>query len=146
MDRHVDTGELRIIDYKTSESSKPPEATHRAKDADGSLTWTDLQLPLYRVLGASEIYNQKVQLGYCQLGKQLDKIGFEPAPWTADEIDDAIAVAQDVIRKIRDGVFWPPATPPTYEDGLEGICHDAYPLRQYEINQIALQSQNRGDV
>ena len=144
MDRHTDTGELRIMDYKTSESSKKPDATHRTKNADGSKTWIDLQLPLYHLLAASEIYNQKVQLGYCQLGKQLDKIGFEPALWTPDEISEAVAIAQDVIRQIRAGILWPPSDPPAYEDGLEGICHDAYPLRKHEINQMQLQ--NRGDA
>jgi hypothetical protein len=136
MDRHVDTGELRIMDYKTSEASKKPDAVHRIKTPDGGKQWVDLQLPLYRVLAASEIYHDKAQLGFCQLGKQLDKIGFEPAPWETAEINEAITIAQQVIRAIRNGIFWPPNLPPEYDDGLEGICHDAYPLRQQEIRDM----------
>ena len=73
MDRHAETGMLRIMDYKTSESSFSPNKKHRIKDADGSWQWIDLQLPLYRILASPEIYDDKVELGYIQLGKKLER-------------------------------------------------------------------------
>lgn len=132
MDRHAETGMLRIMDYKTSESSFSPNKKHRIKDADGSWQWIDLQLPLYRILASPEIYDDKVELGYIQLGKKLDKIGFERADWSPDEMDDALGIAKDVVRQIRQGVFWPPKDPPMFDDGLAGICQDAYPYRQLQ--------------
>jgi ATP-dependent helicase/nuclease subunit B len=132
MDRHQDTGMLRIMDYKTSESSISPDKKHRIKLPDKTMQWLDLQLPLYRVLAASEIYDDKVQLGYLQLGKKLDKVGFDLADWSLDEMDDAYNIAKNVIRKIRDGIFWPPSDPPSYDDGLMGICQDAYPYRHLD--------------
>lgn len=132
MDRHQDTGMLRIMDYKTSEASKSPDQKHRIKQPDGTKAWIDLQLPLYRVLAASEIYNSKVALGYIQLGKNLEKIGFAPADWSNDELDEAFELAQAIIVKIRAGIFWPPSDPPAYDDGLAGICQDAYPYRQLD--------------
>ncbi|HAI12559.1 MAG TPA: hypothetical protein DCM28_12705 [Phycisphaerales bacterium] len=132
MDRHQVTGMLRIMDYKTSESSFSPIKKHQVKNADGEMQWVDLQLPLYRILASPEIYDDKVELGYIQLGKKLDKIGFDPAGWTTDELDDAFKIAQDIIRQIRQGIYWPPKDPPMFDDGLGGICQDAYPYRQLE--------------
>ncbi|MAX24739.1 MAG: hypothetical protein CMJ19_09575 [Phycisphaeraceae bacterium] len=133
MDRHEKTGQLRIMDYKTSESSIDPDSKHRRKESDQSMAWVDLQLPLYRVLAASEIYDDKVQLGYCQLGKDLKKIGFDHADWSLDELDDALLIAKQIIRDVRNGIFWPPHDPPAYEDGLGGICQDAYPYRRLDV-------------
>lgn len=133
MDRHQTTGQLRIMDYKTGENSKSPDEKHRRKETGQIKTWIDLQLPLYRVLAASEIYDNKVQLGYCQLGKDLTKIGFDSADWTPDELDVAMATAMQIIRDIRKGLFWPPHDPPAFDDGLGSVCQDTYPYRRTDL-------------
>jgi hypothetical protein len=38
--------------------------------------------------------------------------------------------ARQVIRHIRDGIFWPPADPPNYPDGLIFLCGDTLAERR----------------
>ncbi|MDA1233010.1 MAG: PD-(D/E)XK nuclease family protein, partial [Planctomycetota bacterium] len=70
IDKHVQTGQYRVLDYKTGESGLPPQTTHRAKSE-----WIDLQLPLYRLLVQSDGITGNVELGYIQLPGDLSKIG-----------------------------------------------------------------------
>jgi len=64
IDRNLRTGAWMIVDYKTSESGKRPEATHQAthqatgaRRRDSGRTWDDLQLPLYRHLAGQHGYD-----------------------------------------------------------------------------------------
>ena len=122
IDAHPEHG-YRIIDYKTGEAGRTPEQTHRTGPKDAR-RWCDLQLPLYHTLVRATGVAGRLQLGYLNVPKRLDAVEFVAADWSDDQIAEAHEVAHEVVRGIRDGVFWPPADPSRYADGLEGICMD----------------------
>ena len=97
VDKHVQTGQYRVLDYKTSESAMPPKTTHRSKDE-----WIDLQLPLYRLLVRSDGITSNVELGYIQLPGELSKIGAAIADWTDAELLDAENLARSIAADIID--------------------------------------------
>jgi ATP-dependent exoDNAse (exonuclease V) beta subunit len=114
------TGEWCILDYKTSDSAKSPREYHNPKGA-----WTDLQLPLYWHLLQPVAKGAKVRLGYVLLVKDLSKIGMVEADWSRAEIEEALETAREVVRNIRNQVFWPPTSPPPkYFDEFAAICRD----------------------
>jgi len=129
----------RIIDYKTGDAGRDPDEKHRGRVSDGEeRPWTDLQLPLYRtMLQAQGQCQGSPEVGYVLLaqdltlvsydnrGKPKGGMGFVAAPWTQADYDDALACAEDVIRKLRRAEFWPPAAPPRFADPFSGLCLDA---------------------
>jgi RecB family exonuclease len=126
IDRNRATGEIVIFDYKTGESAKPPEKTHRRRD-----DWVDLQLPLYRHLVKfvndefADVDPAAVRLGYIVIPKSLDDIGHHLAEWTADDLTQADETASGVIRDIRAGIFGPPnGPPPAFFEEFAAICLD----------------------
>lgn len=105
IDFHPELG-WAILDYKTSETPKRPEDSHR----DSSKAWIDLQLPLYRhLVGHLKLTDaapdQPVALGYIHLPKDVAKIDFELAGWTQDDLRSADEQARSVVRRIRSGDF-----------------------------------------
>lgn len=109
IDRHRETGEYLILDYKVTDTDDvSPERLHR-KTVAGQRVWIDLQLPLYRRLAGEIIGKSPVQLGYILLPKRLESTGKILADWDDDELDEAEDVARDVVRKIWQGIFWPPS-------------------------------------
>ena len=46
--------------------------------------------------------------------KDHSSIGVELAPWNREEMEEAVGIAKEVVRKIRRGKFWPPTSPPPY--------------------------------
>jgi hypothetical protein len=127
IDRHVD-GRHRIIDYKTSDSAKKPERTHRSKaaaDDELSRGWVDLQLPLYVDLAGALGVSSQAELGYFNLPKKQGETGWSGADWDAAALAEARAVRDQVVRRLRAGVFWPPTLePPRFDDGLAGLTAD----------------------
>ena len=126
IDRNRATGEIVIFDYKTGESAKTPEKTHRRRD-----DWVDLQLPLYRHLvqhaadNFADVDPAAVRLGYIVIPKSLDDIGHHVAEWTADDLAEADETARGVIRDIRAGIFGPPnGPPPAFFEEFAAICLD----------------------
>jgi|GEM_PF-638354 len=141
IDRHPD-GITRIIDYKTGDRSLTPFAAHlkvltkRMKVApedewktftasDGThCLWQDLQLPLYAK--AWSLHEPgPVQTAYWNLPKTVDGATLE----IFDELDDtmigaAIECAQEAVRRINAGIFWPPAKGSKF-DQYEGLIHGA---------------------
>jgi RecB family exonuclease len=97
IDRHQQTGEYRVIDYKTSEKANSPKATHR-KGED----WIDLQLPLYRLLARAAGLEGKMQLGYVQLPGDTNKVGFDVADWEEPELLTAETLARSLAADILD--------------------------------------------
>lgn len=97
IDKHVQTGAWRILDYKTSESAAKPNSTHRSKGE-----WKDLQLPLYRLLVKSRGIEKDVALGYIQLPGDRTEIGDAIAEWTTEELQGAEALAREVAADIVD--------------------------------------------
>ena len=121
IDRRRDGSEFLIIDYKISEDPTPPEKTHRRRQ-EGVLKWVDLQLPLYRHLAQSVIKQKPLKLGYIVLPKDIQQTGFYEASWSEEELAEADATAEEVIRKIRQGIFWPP------NEDAEGQFPDLFPI------------------
>jgi ATP-dependent helicase/nuclease subunit B len=129
IDRHRESGRLRLIDYKTSDQAVQPEKAHLAParpetPAFASVTvrgkarqWIDLQLPLYRILlEAGGDPGVPVETGYFNLPKAVSETGFTPwIDFTADILDSARVCAEGVIERVRGRVFWPPAPSVLYE-------------------------------
>lgn len=114
------TGEWAILDYKTSESGKKPEQTHQ-KGGE----WIDLQLPLYLHLASALELEGPIQLGYIVLPKDVTRIGALIADWSEEDLESAGGVAEEVVRRVRRGVFWPPKTPPPpFSEEFAAICQD----------------------
>ncbi|MEE9212384.1 MAG: PD-(D/E)XK nuclease family protein [Phycisphaeraceae bacterium] len=122
IDEHPQDG-YRVIDYKTSDTPKSPQQTHRHGPRSDK-KWIDLQLPLYRTLVATVGITGRLDLGYLVLPKDLTKIAYIEAKWDAKVLDTALAEVHRIIREIRAGRFWPPSEPPDYDDGLRAICMD----------------------
>jgi hypothetical protein len=112
-------GRHAVLDYKSSETAKTPDAVHRRHGE-----WVDLQLPLYRHLVKALEINGDVQLGYVLIPKALEKTGFELAAWTAEELAAADRMAEEVVRGIRLGQFPMAASPPDFFEEFAAICQD----------------------
>ncbi len=89
-------GKRIILDYKSSDTAKTPEKTHRS-----SGEWIDLQLPLYRHLARGMGLEGPVEVGYLVLPKNAAGVKHLPAEWTDDDLLQADGVAEDVVRKVR---------------------------------------------
>lgn len=121
VDMHDATGAIVIFDYKTSDSSRPPDKIHRKKGV-----WVDLQLPLYRHLAAALQIERPPQLGYIALPKSLSDVGHYLAEWSEEELAAADEAAAKVIRGIRNQEFWPPTSPPpAFSEPFLAICQDS---------------------
>ena len=73
IDHNPGTGEWAILDYKTGESGKSPDAAHLSKGE-----WKDLQLPLYTHLVQELDLGEAPRVGYIYVGRSEDAIGFCP--------------------------------------------------------------------
>lgn len=122
VDRHAETGAIRLIDYKTSDTAVNPAAAHLRSvrgdetppawvlvETGGKLrAWADLQLPLYRHALAAQ-FPGEVTCGYFNMPKAVGDTGL--ALWedyTRDLHAQAMAAAEGVCAAIRAGEFWPP--------------------------------------
>ena len=130
VDRHPELG-YRVIDWKTSDRRREPAEIHRSRSAvyrewHG---WSDLQLPLYRhLLEQTDDFQQRpVELGYCLLSADLTGELWAPVPWTDSDHRQALAVAEQVVRLVRQRVFWPPKAAPSWDDGLRWLAWDSIP-------------------
>ena len=137
IDRHEHTGELRVLDYKTSDSPVEPWHAHfrgvrrtetprdfaRVLVEGREQVWTDLQLPLYRRAlqsGGVAAYSsdaakgldytsQEVVCAYFNLPKASSETGIRTWVNYTREIDEAAwRCAEGVASAIRAGEFWPP--------------------------------------
>ncbi|MBK8261555.1 MAG: PD-(D/E)XK nuclease family protein [Nannocystis sp.] len=123
IDRSERDGSWMIIDYKTSESGKIPEKTHRSGARGGERNWDDLQLPLYRHLAAQHGVTGEVRLAYMNLPKKPEDAALHVARWNPAELDDGIEVAREVVRRIRAGRFeMADAYPGHFQDDFANIC------------------------
>jgi len=139
IDRHAPTGALRVIDYKTGgvrsvdgEHRRKPnsrsvlpehipqdspvifQGTTRGKAVD--FRWTNLQLPLYAA-AVSERLNATPVPCYVTLGSTAADVRLcEWTEFTGDDLSAAMECARWIVARIADGVFWPPAEKPRYDD------------------------------
>lgn len=135
IDRHEESGKLRVIDYKTTGKPRHPEEAHLPAvkrtespdsfpgwalftDAGGKLRhWTDLQLPLYVLLARERFPGHEVEAAYFNLPRAAGLTAL--TPWEAlDEgmLAAAKACAEGVIEAVRARRFWPPADSVRYDD------------------------------
>lgn len=122
IDRH-DTLGYRIYDYKTGDTASPPEKAHHTGRGEHRV-WTDLQLPLYRDLCTDLKLADDIALGYINLPKKLQDVGPVLAKWDDDDLAQAHAARDDVIRNVRNQQFWPPSDNTRFPDGFERLCAD----------------------
>ncbi len=136
IDRHRQTGRIRIMDYKTSEKAGKPEDAHlgslskdrewpeyaRVEVSGREKRWTDLQLPLYAMLLSSDPgLPEPFELGYFNLPKALNDTGV--VLWNNFSqalLESANACARGVINDIKSRRFWPPS-PKTWHDEFESL-------------------------
>lgn len=116
---HHDTQGSRIIDYKTAESALSPRKTHRRGEQ-----WTDLQLPLYQWMAATQDLTGPIDTGYVLLPGDVKKIGYTSAQWTPAEVQDAVDTAAQVVRDLRACRFETLGEIPAWDDGLAALCGD----------------------
>lgn len=122
IERHEGSGEVRVIDFKTSDSAATPAEAHLrrlhsgeepptwAREGTGEhpRTWTDLQLPLYRHVLAGE-FGSGVACGYFNLPKAAGETGLALWDDYAGALhESALRCAEGVAGAIRGGEFWPP--------------------------------------
>jgi len=133
IDRHHD-GRMQVIDYKTGKTVLTPEKAHlrpwskeKCPPALAALVppigrqktaaWTDLQLPLYAAAVQKQwLLNSLPEACYVQLPEATGKTGFTPFKHLDLRIGSALDWAEAAARRIRDGVFWPPAPQVSYDD------------------------------
>jgi RecB family exonuclease len=126
IDYHEERKRLCVLDYKTADRGDDPQRTHRQADE-----WIDLQLPLYRHLVRSAQLAARVppdaaiELGYVVLPLDLKCVGLLLADWDDALLLSADLKAEEIIRAIRAGAFWPPKMPaPDFFDDVAVICQD----------------------
>lgn len=100
MDRHTETGALRVIDYKTGEQGDKPPAPPRQAGQ-----WKDLQLPLYHAMVAPRSAGASIELGYVVIPKERARAGFRPAAYREGHLADALETAHGIVRAVRRGEF-----------------------------------------
>ncbi|MCA9150521.1 MAG: PD-(D/E)XK nuclease family protein, partial [Planctomycetales bacterium] len=145
IDENERTGEMAILDYKSSESGMNPREVHHPhrKQPTSADDWQDLQLPLYRKLATVLGLHSSTQLGFINVPRAAKNCRFRLADWTAAELATAEQAAEQVVRAIRAGIFWPPAEPsPLFAESLDRICHegvfgrDGYLHEQHHHDQL----------
>jgi len=148
VDRH-DDGRLRVIDYKTGRATPDPRKAHlrtwteeKCPEALGPLVdirgkpsgWADLQLPLYALTVEKQFnLNSPPSAFYVLLPEATANTAFVEFEGLGAVIDSARLWAEEAARRIRDGVFWPPAPEIKFDplaamapEGLEKALGDAW--------------------
>jgi len=152
VDRHEESGALRVIDYKTSQSERGPAGAHVKKagprdledenvqwkcfdDTNGKpRRWLDLQLPLYALAVAAKHPDApSVDAAYICLPAAVDGIGLKEwkrdsksgTTWSRDLLDSAEWCAKEAVRRMSAGIFWPPSVDLKYDDFEDMLLGDA---------------------
>lgn len=120
IDEHPASGRWAVFDYKTSDSGKDPEKTHRRGRSEPKV-WTDLQLPLYRWLarrlpcwqpggeagteavGPGPSAGADIRVGYILLPRSLEKTGEALAEWDDTLLEDGVERAREILRELAAG-------------------------------------------
>jgi ATP-dependent helicase/nuclease subunit B len=120
LDRNERTGEWCVLDYKTGEGGKTPDAAHRCRGE-----WVDLQLPLYWRMLRGRAAGARLRVAYGLLPRRVEDAAIAEAPWSDAELEDAVAAARQAVRRLRAEVFWPPASPAPANFGeFAALCRD----------------------
>ena len=136
IDRHCESGAIRVLDYKTSDEAKLPAAAHlgtvRPHVGDYAIVtvksrakaWCDLQLPLYQLLLEQEGFTElPIRVGYFSLPKAVSETGVNVwAELQDDLIESAALCAQGVVNDVRARRFWPPSEHTPYDEFQSLFC------------------------
>lgn len=138
IDRNELTGQVRVLDYKTSDKPVTPREAHvrnqkrtetdeslpdfaRFLDGDKAQVWVDLQLPLYLEALAGE-FGRELVCGYFNLPKAASETGV--SLWTEYNPAlhaEAMRCAKGVIDAVKARRFWPPAELPAEWDEFAAL-------------------------
>jgi ATP-dependent helicase/nuclease subunit B len=130
VDRHRDTGAIRVLDYKTSDNAKPPHELHfgamrescrdysRIIAGNRERRWVDLQLPFYVWMLRSRFGSEAtIRAGYFNLPRESDAAGVNLWDELTEEVlASAAECATGVVEDIRARRFWPPAAKVDFDD------------------------------
>ena len=112
VDVHEETGQWRILDYKTSAKRKSARSTHldSGPGAREMVQWRDLQLPLYRALAEFLWPGEPLppRVGYFLLPERIEESGIDELVLDEALFASAKATAEIVAERISRGIFWPP--------------------------------------
>ena len=123
VDRHKETGLIRILDYKTSDTGHSPEKEHFKTPSDTmrdyahvvvdgkERRWVDLQLPLYAAMLASQNPEFTGAIpGYFNIPGRVDETGVKTWDGFTTELgESAMNCAHGVAVDLQSRRFWPPA-------------------------------------
>ncbi len=118
-----EAGERLLLDYKTGDTPRKPDETHRRGRRDDK-QWIDLQLPLYRHLAASCGIGSVHALGYVVLPRDANEVDAHLADWDASILHAADLEAARIIAKINSGdadAFYPPREGGPFDE-FAAIC------------------------
>ncbi len=122
IERNEKTGQVRVLDYKTSDTAIAPREAHlrsihaeetssdwaRITVDDRERVWVDLQLPLYRDALAAE-FGPDIACAYFNLPKAASETGLQSWENFSLELQEsAMRCARGICASIKAGVFWPP--------------------------------------
>ena len=137
IEKNANTGDLRVLDYKTSNKAKPPADAHWGRfneERDGEVVpeyarfllkdkphrWKNLQLPLY-AWALEQEFGAAISLGYFNIPEVGVDVGISLLePCDRELSHSAMACAKGVVADVKAGRFWPPSPKPDYDD-FKGI-------------------------
>jgi len=113
IDFRDETGEWCVIDYKTWDSAARAKCFETKRD--GTKTWLSLQLPIYCAMLDADSEGvfagaklEKISSCYCILGKTAGDVVFSD-PMSGAFVPEAEALLRELVGRIEQGIFWPPA-------------------------------------
>lgn len=140
MERHQETGALRIVDYKTSDSPDTAVAAHRkainaaSREAllpesvfslgNKPFRWVDLQLPLYQ-WAVECLTGEQASVAHFNLAKAVSDTGLSQWVLEPGEIASARACAAAIVRHVKAGHF-PLTDSATFDDPWAGWFGSQY--------------------
>ena len=113
VDEHERTGEICVMDFKTSAEAEAPAAAHLARRAGPESPadlggWKDLQLPLYVAACRALFPGKTIRAAYFALPNAVEDTGILEWPELADDlVRRATVCARNIYRRVGAGVFWP---------------------------------------
>ncbi|TWT30107.1 PD-(D/E)XK nuclease family protein [Blastopirellula retiformator] len=123
IDHHPDTNRWAVVDYKTGDTAKKPETDHH-KGKFEERDWFNVQLPFYRLIARELGIGPHVEVGYFTLPAKREDTRYRAAAWEDADFDQAEGVIAEVVRRIRNGEFWPPSDVGQNNDEFSRICQD----------------------
>ncbi len=119
VERNTITGEVLLLDIKTSEKESTVDQFHRPSAAGGK--WLSLQLPIYRegwrVSQSADDSIQPPRLGLLFIDGAAT-VSLQESKWTESDFEDADRAFRETTAAIATGAFWPPS---------EEVLFDPYP-------------------